>query len=166
MYRLAFGTWNARMMPSTSIHKLQVHFMSFQNRNEKWGSVAPWNVQKPTNVQTPTFVQTFRPQMCKQPHLCKHFAHKCANNHICTNISPTNVQICKKKKKKKKKNQPQMCKHHAYNLCKRSVLTWNVQTTSRMQFTSTKLSTDDKLVLTQYLYTQVRSLGAIFSEGP
>ena len=34
------------------------------------------------------------------------------------------------------------------------------------QFTSTKLSTDDKLVLSQYLYTQVRSLGAIFSEGP
>ena len=36
------------------------------------------------------------------------FAHKCANNHICTNISPTNVQICKQI------HQPQMCKHHAY----------------------------------------------------
>ena len=60
------------------------------------GLVEPWNVQKPTNVQTTTFVQTFRPQMCKQPHLCKHFALKCANNHICANISPSIVQICKK----------------------------------------------------------------------
>ena len=50
-------------------------------------------MQKPTNVQTSTFVQTFRPQMCKQPYLCKHFAHKCTNNHICANISSTNVQM-------------------------------------------------------------------------
>ena len=71
------------------------------------GAVEPWN------VQTTTFVQTFRPQMCKQPHLCKHFGLKCANNHICANISASNVQtttfvqtfrpqMCK---------QPHLCKH-------------------------------------------------------
>ena len=51
--------------------------------------------------------------MCKQPHLCKHFGLKCANNHICANISASNVQtttfvqtflpqMCK---------QPHLCKH-------------------------------------------------------
>ena len=69
------------------------------------------------------------PQMCKRPHLCKHFAHKCANNHIlCKHfaISPTNVQICKKKKNTSTTN----VRTSRLQMCKRSVLTWNVQTTS------------------------------------
>ena len=91
-------------------------------------------------MKTPTFVQTFRPQMCKQPHLYKHFAH-----------------------------QPQMCKHHAYKcanvqfwreMCKQHPTNVQIIVFIKNQFTSTKL------VLSQYLYTQVRSLVAIFSEGP
>ena len=34
-------------------------------------------------------------EMCKQPQMCKHFALKCANNHICTNTAPSNEQMCK-----------------------------------------------------------------------
>ena len=29
---------------------------------------------------------------CANNHLCKHFGLKCANNHICANISASNVQ--------------------------------------------------------------------------
>ena len=59
------------------------------------GAVEPGNVQKPQMMQTTTFVQTFCPLICKQPHLCKHFAFKCASNHICANTAPSNVQIFK-----------------------------------------------------------------------
>ena len=68
--------------------------------------------------------------------MCKNHAYKCAN-----------VQFWR-----------EMCKHHPTNV--------QIIVFIKNQFTSTKLSTDDKLVLSQYLYTQVRSLGAIFSEGP
>ena len=80
--------------------------------------------------------------MCKQPHLCKRFALKCANNHICANTR--RPQMCKsvkkkkkkkkkcksvKKKKKKKKNTPTTnVQTWRLQMCKGSILTWNVQT--------------------------------------
>ena len=114
---------------------------------------------------------------CAKTHKCANFQicanispTKCANNHICANIFAhkcANLLI-------KKNINHKMCKHHAYKcanvqfwreMCKQHPT--NVQIiVFKNQFTSAKLSTDDILVLSQHLYTQVRSLGAIFSEGP
>ena len=60
------------------------------------------------------------PQMCKQPHLCKHFALKCANDHICANTAPSTVQIGKN-------TSPTInVQTWRRQMCKRSILTWNV----------------------------------------
>ena len=98
----------------------------------------------PSNVQATTFAQTRRPQMGKsakihQPLMCKHDAVKgsiltwnvqilvfiknephCANNHICANISPSNVQATtfaqtrrRQMCKSVKIHQPLMCKQDA-----------------------------------------------------
>ena len=82
---------------------------------------------KTTNVQTTTFAQTFRPQMCKSVnHICANISpSNVQTTTICANTAPSNVQICKKKKNKS------TTKTWRRQMCKGSNLTWNVRTSHK-----------------------------------
>ena len=111
-------------------------------------------------------------KMCK-PHLCKHFALKCANNHICANMAPSNVQTTtfvqtwrpqnnvQFYKSKKKIHQPLMCKHDVkcakvkfwrkHFMCKHPT---NVQIVFINPFTSTKFI-DGRLIPSQTVKNRI-----------
>ena len=142
-----------------------------------WGRV--WEGDSPWEGDLWRREMCKNPQMCKQPHLCKHFAHKCANNHICANISPTNVQTpILSKHFATVQISKKYINHKCANITPTNVQTFNFDVKCannipqnvqiivfKNQFTSAKLSTDDKLVLSQHLYTQVRSLGQFSARG-
>ena len=115
-----YAVWSRRMY---KIHKCANNHICVKILPSKCANNHICANTAPSNVQTTRFVQTFHPQMCKQPYLCKHFTLKCAINHICANTAPSNVQICKYAS-------TAIVQTWRLQMCKGSILTWNLQLTS------------------------------------